>query len=206
MIRWAPVWQGGTREITVEYVPNGETNLAYGTATTSDVDSTTLVLDTTPNEGYFDKRPNVYVGAWVRLLGAGSSLTELPAGYAFFPTQERLIKSYDPDNEDGPKITVESAFDFDPSSGLHNGASGFTDIRYEIVPDGMQQMTPVIAWRTIMTLHRIEGNTKRLNLAREEYAAKFRDIKMTVASLDSERGSRFEHDTYLYLNDLWALM
>lgn len=208
VLRWIPKWTYGSETLVMEYSPNGETQIAYGTATTARCSDTVVELSTSPTDGYFDPRPYAYVGAWIRVLGAGSSLNEIPDGYSFFPTQERIIKSYvtaDSVN-DKPVVTVEPAFDFDLSSGDHNASAGFTDIRYEIVPEGLQALTPVIAWRTIMTIHRMEGNTKRKLLAQEEFASKFRDVKMTVANLNPSRDNRWEHDTKYQLRDLWAVL
>lgn len=200
-LKWRPKWTGGTRTLTVEYVPNGDVDLAFGTQSSpaTKSSSTTLVLTTTPSEGYFDRRPNAYVGSYVRLLSAGDA--EYPDGYTFFPIQERVITAYDPDNANGPTITVSPAFDFDPSD------QEFTSLSYEIVPDGMKPLLHVVAWRTVMTILSMEGNAKRKALAQEEYATHFRDIKMRLANLDATRGNgRFEYDTAIALTDLWGVL
>lgn len=205
-LRWSPTWVGGAKTLTIEYQPSGETHVGYGTAATASSSQSALVLSTSPTEGYFDRRPGAYLGLWLRVLGAGTTLTENPSGYSFFPIQERVIRAYDENAAAGPQVTVEPQFDFDLSSAAHNASSGFTNLRYEIVPSGLAKLTDVIAWRTVMTLHSVSGNSKLRNLAQQEYANKYRDLKMAVANVNNITGNRFEHDARPDLTDFWALL
>lgn len=185
-IRFIPSWTAGTRTITIEYVPNGTVDLAYGTITgptsSSDYSTTTFTLSTSPTEGYFDKRPNAYLGSVIRVLSASSN----PSGYTFFPVQERTISAYTPNLAAGPKVTVTPAFDFTMASQ--------SSLAYEIIPEGLDELTSVLSLRTAITLQRLEGNAKRADELQKEYLSKMREMRLSAASTDMIRGNRFEHE------------
>lgn len=191
LLRWLPKLQGVTVPLIMEYTPNGEVDIATGSiaGNTSGNSATTLVLDSTPDEGYFERRLTAFVGNWVRLIGAASN----PSGYSFVPVSERLVSSYD---GTVPKVTVENAFDWNPTS------VGASLVTYEIVPTNFAAVIPLLAFRTAYQIHNIEGNMKRAALLKEEYQAKMRDVRLAISSLNP-RDDRWEHDTY-NLQDLWV--
>lgn len=200
MLQFIPNWTGGTVTLTIEYIPNGNCHLAFGTInpTSGGFSTTTAKLSTSPDEGYFDRAPNAYLGSWYRLLTASHN----PSGYSFWPTQERIVTGYTSSGSNTPKITVSPAFDFDPSA-----VTSITSVTYEVVPDGFSSITPTLALRTAMMLHRMEGNVKRASEMQKEYISKMRDVRLAVSSIDAIRGNRFEHDTTIGydLSDLWTV-
>jgi len=193
VLRWLPKLTGESVPLVLEYTPNGEIDLATGSiaGNTSGNSSTALVLDTTPDEGYFEKRLTAYVGNWVRLIGAASN----PSGYSYVPVTERIVSSYD---GTVPKVSVENAFDWNPTG------VGASLVTYEIVPTNLSAVTPTLAFRTAYQIHNIEGNAKRASLLKEEYTNKIRDIRLAVSTLNP-REDRYEHDTY-NLQDLWTVI
>ena len=196
VLRWIPSYKGSTVTLTLEYTPNGMTDLHLGVINPTGgagTTSTTWKLNIAPTEGYFDKKPNAFLGSYLRLLTSSSN----PASYTFFPEQQRIITGYSATPT--PVVTVNAAWAPDISTMNDN-------ITYEITPEGLDAVTPTLALRTALTLHRIAGNEKRVNLLLAEYRTKIRDIRLAVSQMDAIRGPRHEHESSLSISDLYGLI
>jgi len=200
-----PIWTGGSVTMTLEYIQNGDVEMCLVTqanpgAVTGN-DASHLVLFETaglvPTVGYFDYRPNAYYGSMVRLLGASHN----PTGYKFWPTQTRPIINYTPTYTTGPRIEVRPVFDFNPAT-----VPSITSLTYEIVPEGLGAVTPVLGLRSAIFLHRTEGNLKRVSLLTDEYKQKLRDIRLGIANMDAIRGGHWESDATYRIEDLWNIL
>lgn len=169
-----------TESVVVEYIPNGECIIHYGTVTeASFADSSTMTLDTSPNEGYFDQRPNAPLGSIVRLLSGPT-----PTGYSFFPVQERYVTGYD--STDGT-ITVTPAFDVDFS-----GEAG--TYTYELIPVLLPQFIDAIAWDITGQFAGIAESYNKASYAERQFSRIMRDLRLSNAKTDGRRGSLIHND------------
>lgn len=111
----------------VWYIPSGDLCIHVGTGTASTPDTTAFTLTKTPDLGIYDRRPNAYVGAILRLLP--------PAGVF----QERIIETFDAATGG---VTVRVPFD----------TAVTDDCLYEIAPLGHAPIWAMIGAKAALML------------------------------------------------------
>jgi hypothetical protein len=180
-----PIPQTASTDLYVEYVPSGHCGLHTGSTDTSDTatSTTTLVLDTDPAEGYYDRLPNAYVGCVLRLLS--SDEVDSPSDYTTFPIQERIISAVDAETA---VATLNGALDFDPT------ASPLGACTYEVVPFLGYEFQGALAWRIALMIAETRGDKKRISSLQAEYLRQVRGIRLRRASMNARTGNRFEGD------------
>lgn len=194
-VRFEPKW-GINETLRIEYIPSGDLAVHEGTVANTAVTSTTVTLDTTPTVGYFDQRPNAYLGSVLRYLSGAS-----PSGYSFFPVQERVITEQTISSTN-PVVTVDSAFSPDPSV-----ASG--TLTYEIVPFLGWQLIEPLAWNVAMSLHATmagdPSRTKKLQAAQLMYNNQMRMIRGSLSHYNARSGGKFNGDVPGNSRWTWSL-
>lgn len=179
-----------TETLRVEYIPNGELLCHLGTATASDSDNTTTTfqLDTSPDDGYYDSRPNAYVGSMLRVLSK-SDATIVP--------QERLITAVSTTFV----ATVEPAFD----STLASGSGTYT---YEIVPVYFQMFTNAVALEVVRMIHAIENRERKFNGITQLYSEEMRSLRSMLLNMEGRLGSLSlgtDNPEHPRVSNLWGL-
>lgn len=185
-LRVEPKWSGTTEALLLEYVPDGSCTIHTGELDMSHaaVSATTLMLDTSPSEGYYDRRSNAYVGYVIRLLQ--SVEIDAPAGYNTFPIMERIITA----NSDGV-ITLNSALDIDPTE------ESLGNVTYEIVPFLGQDLEEPLVWRVAQKIATIEDNSGRSGRPsrfQNLYLQELRNIRLSLANKNTRTGGKWNHD------------
>jgi len=113
---------------------------------------TTFELDSSPTTGILDKRPNAYVGSYLRITEAGSLW------------QERLITAHDAATN---QVTVSIPFDVDSTLPSTSG-----NVTYEVCPAGINSLSKAVAAHAAMemgiVLDASEKKMKMLELRRDQ--------------------------------------
>lgn len=184
-LRFTPA-PAGAEDIVLEYIPNGtgEIHLSTQTANASGNSTTSFKLDTTPDEGYYDRAPNAYLGCMLRLLSSSGSP---PSGYASFPIQERVITAF---NVATSIVTVAPAFDFNPTS------LSTDTITYEVVPFLGPLTEQAVALDVACRLHEIAGRSDRLRTLRPRANNAARDFRFAMTAMDANRAGLGDRDVY----------
>lgn len=169
--------------LTMEYVPNGFCSLHTGTldASASGVSSTTLVLDSEPDEGYFDRQPNAYLGSIIRVLASVEG--SFPDDYGHFPVQERIITGWDPKTL---IATVDPAFDPD-----------FADlglVTYEVVPFFGYSAREALAWHVVAKLSTAQKDYTKAQQANLQYQIEKRTLLQQFIEVNSRTGGMWYGD------------
>jgi len=188
LVRFEPSWPS-SETLRILYIPSGDFVCHLGTFAASDtgVSATKFPISLTPTEGYFDRRPNGYIGSVVRLLSCvdGSNNAVNPSGYGYFPIQERPIVSVAGTTR---LATVDPAFDFDPAS-LTGGT-----ITYEIVPFLGQLFQEAVAWDVAAIIHGTEGRPNDKRDAWNNKAQQMRTIRSNLSGYNARTGSLLRGD------------
>lgn len=175
IVRFEPNW-GVAETLRVLYIPNGDCALHLGTCAEADTTTTSVKINIAPSEGYFDRRPNAYLGSVLRLLSATvSSVAAYPSGYTYYPIQERVITGM---VATSLLATVDTAFDFDPSTAI----TGSAIHTYEIVPFMGDMFQEAIAWDTAAIIH---GTEKRYNDKKDALANRLNQMRMIRSNLSA---------------------
>lgn len=169
-LRLMAKWKTGYT-VQVEYVPNGESQPHKGTTAT--YTTTTMTLDDTPVDGTFDTRPSAFAGYLLRVL----SSTDTAAVY----TQDRIIASY---NNQTKIATVVEAF----SPALVG------TITYEVLPQYSGLLQDVVCLHAALTLHGLEGASKKYALTKDIYEKRMRALR-TQQRKEFRIGPVFENQT-----------
>lgn len=169
--------------ITMIYAPNGDSAIHLGSVAADDADNSTSTwqLAVSPAEGYFDRRPNAMLGCTLRVL---SSSGTAPAGYAYFPVQERVITAVSA----AAVATVTPAFDFNPATLTGQTAT------YEVVPflgDQLQRLVSLHVARDIRRSVRDEAHARSLDRL---YAEEMRNIRLWLSQVQARTGDSFSSD------------
>lgn len=166
--------------LTIEYIPNGHCTLHSSTVTEAAFTSTTsFTLDNTPDEGYFDRRPNAYLGAVWRLLSGPT-----PAGRSYCPVQERVITGY---NSSTGAVTFDVPLDVSFS-----GTSG--NYVYEVVPLESPFFLDAVAWDVATTIHGIGDNGSKAKFSEFRYMQQMRLIRLSLGKINQRSNSLMRGD------------
>lgn len=186
LVRFEPNW-GVDETLRVLYIPNGDCALHLGTflSTDDDVTTTTIPVSTSPSEGYFDRRPNAYLGSMFRLLSCldDTDVSVSPIGYSYFPVQERPITGVVAETA---LITVDTELDFDPSADM-DGADPFT-FTYEIVPFMGDLFQEAISWDVAAIIHGTEARPLEKKDALANRLNQMRMIRSNLSAYNARTG------------------
>ncbi len=174
VLRFRPDW-GVTETLQIDYIPNGHcalhtgsTNLSDGVATASQ-----LTLDYEPDEGYFDRTPNAYVGSVIRVLNS-TEIGDAPGSYIVFPVQERVITAVDTTTL---VATLNKDLDFDPT------ADAYGSCPYEVLPFHGYALRGCVAWLVASMIKAVE-NPKEASPLQHQYLRQLRAIRLKIANMN----------------------
>lgn len=168
--------------LTIRYIPSGYCSVHSGYIAGSSAGTTASVLnlDQNPDEGYFDRVPNAYVGAVIRVLYPEE--IEAPFAWSIFPVQERIITAVDATIA---QATLDRDLDFNPET------DGLGSMRYEVVPflGGMCQ--GAIVWKTLSAIAKLRKDATGAKLSAHEYSVKMRAIRSWASGINARSGHSF---------------
>lgn len=186
VIRFEPDYNV-TETLRVEYVPNGDTMIHLGTCAAADGSLTQLKVSSSPSEGYFDGRPNAYLGSVLRILSVSGSTPTVPTGYLSFPVQERNVTGFDVATN---KVTVKPDFDFNLSS-LASGT-----YTYELVPYYGDELVQAVAIGVSRQLHMIAKRADAAQAMTALYRDEMRSLRDDIAHREERRGGQMWNRTF----------
>lgn len=134
-----------------------------------------LTIAATPIDGTLDTRPDAFAGYLLRIL----SSTDVATATVY--TQDRLIASY---NNQTRVATLVEAFN-PPLAGT---------ITYEILPQYSGLIQDVVCLHAALTLHGLEGATKKYALTKDIYEKRMRALR-TQLRKEFRVGPVFENQT-----------
>lgn len=176
-----------TAALEILYIPSGNVHMHTSTVLGTAFTSSTVVLDTTPSTGTYDRRPNSYVGSMIRVLASSTGTN--PSGYAVFPVQERIIKEF---NVATSTITVEPDFDVDFSALSDAGSNSLT---YEIYPVEATLIWPTLIRRVAYEIATIENKRDRASGLEKLYAQAKRACALHMANFQTRNPHSFDPRT-----------
>lgn len=178
MLRFDP-YAVSSGNLTVQYIPKGEFLVHVGTCTAANASSTTLKLNSAPTDGYFDARPNAYIGSILRVLSMTGTQQIGSTACTVFPVQERPIQSVAVTN-----LVATVAKEFDGDLSLATGST----YTYEVVPWFSYEIISAVAWHCAMSLHMIHGGDQvragRAAGARQMYNNAMRSLRGRVSGMN----------------------
>jgi len=183
-MRFEPHLVSATTSMVLRYIPNGFCPLHRGVTASTTMTANSLRLSTSPEEGYFDGRPNAYLGSVVRLLRSASG--NPPTGYLAWPIQERIVTGYDVKTA---TAVVDPPFDVDFSAG-----GGMGNLHYEVVPMFGDIFKNLVAWGVVSEIHTANGSFDRERAAHQRYQMQLRTVLNSLRAYNSRSGSRFYGD------------
>lgn len=193
IVRFEPQWGIG-ETLRVEYIPNGFCQLLYDSKQGSSNSTTAVEVGTSSagaisvSEGYFDRRPNAYLGSIVNVISWAGTLSGVSAWstYGFWPTQSRIVTGQ---TVGSGLLTVDPAFDLNLALG---SAAAFG---IEVVPFLGECFKEPLAWGVAATLHRAEKRKDAAELALSEYRELMRMIRLRQSWLNARTPGLFTGDT-----------
>jgi hypothetical protein len=156
----------------VYFMPSGcarlHTSEIAGNALTNDTDNNNAVitLDSAPDTGTFDNRPNAYVGSIFRTINASKN------NYVI----DRIITAFDVSTG---QITVQPAFDED--LGIPGDEDAGETITYEIAPPFSEALDWQIGLAVAEHIASFERDTQRIGLIHRQFQKKARDARLSHA-------------------------
>ena len=205
LVRLSPLWQENDT-LQILYIPNGDCVMHVGTfaQNATGVSTTTFPLAVSPSEGYFDRRPNAYLGSVARLLSAVSAagVASTPSGYSYFPIQERPITSYAPTTQ---LATVDTAFDFNPGDASTMSGTDPAVITYEVVPFMGDFFQEAIAWDVAALVNGTERRYAEKKDCLQNRLNQMRLIRNNITTYNSRTGMIARADIFGYGNWGWTV-
>ena len=175
LLRLDPAWTGDAFDVELEYIPNGDFRLHYGSGTAALATPTSFVLAEAPAAGELDTRENAYVGAVLRTFGTY--------------IQERTITAYDRTTR---TCTVSPAFD--PAL---DGA-----VNYEVVPVYGRLIEAQVALHCAEQIMASAGQTRKHALLERQHAKVKRAVQVQLSKMQDITGDHF--DTRTMYDDRWV--
>jgi hypothetical protein len=158
-----------TDTLEVLYVPNSESYIHKGTATSAS--ASTIVFPATITDGTLDTRANAYAGYLCRILSDTN-------GYV----QERVISSYN-----NVTRTATLTTDWNPTP---QGT-----IVYEVLPTYGNVIEDAVCLQAALDILGNEGNSKRSKMQEVRYQVKMRTLRQMIRKKSSRFGSHAIGDT-----------
>ena len=198
LVRFEPIW-GVAETLRVLYIPNGDCALHLGTVAEADTTTTSVKINIAPTEGYFDRRPNAYLGSMLRLLSATvSSAAAYPSGYTYYPIQERPITGMVPTSL---VATVDTAFDFDPATAI----TGSAIHTYEIVPFMGDLFQDAIAWDVAAMVNGTEKRYTEKADCMKNRLNQMRMIRQNLSHYNSRSGTLLRSGSFATTRWGWTV-
>lgn len=221
--RLVPIPQAITDIITIEYIPGGHFQFHQNALISKTGSSTRITSNTTTNTssgylmqsatpwmlGYYDRRPNAYLGCSLRLLGTHNDVGG--GGVPFFPIQERIITNYEVygDATAYLKFTTSPSFDiqivFSSLSDVVNypgQPENTTWMVYEVLPNCDPGVMLLATVNTAIDLVTIEGNKSKLELLTLAVEKIKRAVTLRWSNAQMINPAHFDDDPYEILDSV----